>query len=68
MTVITTIAAAFIAALCLGFLAEKIKVPALLEFNPAEGIGITHFCIMSTQAQGNIISELLSEKYAQRGF
>ena len=32
MTVITTIAAAFIAALCLGFLAEKIKVPALVGY------------------------------------
>lgn len=32
ITVITTIAAAFIAALCLGFLAEKIKVPALVGY------------------------------------
>jgi CPA2 family monovalent cation:H+ antiporter-2 len=32
ITVITTIAAAFIAALCLGFVAEKIKVPALVGY------------------------------------
>ena len=32
ITVITTIAAAFIAALCLGFIAEKIKVPALVGY------------------------------------
>ena len=32
ITVITTIAAAFIAAWCLGFLAEKIKVPALVGY------------------------------------
>ena len=50
ITVITTIAAAFIAALCLGFLAEKIKVPALVGYlvagivigpaNPGSDIGI----------------------------
>lgn len=32
ITVITTIAVAFIAALCLGFVAEKIKVPALVGY------------------------------------